>query len=208
MPQWTLRRESLPTDFGFCWFPAPLTLPDRSLRVESIAWATRSESLSVNVYGHDERKPERIWPLLTMIWPFGEAKDVGDLVADTDTAEQTRTGQRIWRYIAAVFALVEQRILVATPEGIGRAALRRLKKAKARQPPAILVVRLRRAEGSHAEPGEPREWSCRWIVRGHWRQQYYPSSGEYRPIFILPHIKGPDDKPLRAPAERVFAVVR
>jgi len=27
-------------------------------------------------------------------------------------------------------------------------------------------------------------------------------------VFILPYIKGPDDKPLRAPAERVFAVVR
>lgn len=218
MPAWTLRREALPTDYGFCWFCAPLSATGGHLRVVAIAWGINTpaapapddpETLVINVYGDDDRNEGHIWPLLSLSWEPGTQIAAEDLDSDSDTAENRRTQRRILRYVAAIFALLEQRILVASPEGIDRAARRRLKKAKARQPPAILVVRLRRAvRGGDDNDGQPVAWSCRWIVRGHWRQQYYPSSGECRPVFILPHVKGPDDMPLRAPAERVFAVVR
>jgi hypothetical protein len=52
------------------------------------------------------------------------------------------------------------------------------------------------------------EWSCRWIVRGHWRIQYYPSKKMYDLIWIMPFIKGPGDKPLKRPGAKVFSVVR
>lgn len=45
-------------------------------------------------------------------------------------------------------------------------------------------------------PGTEVEWSHRWLVRGHWRQQWYASEGVHRAIYINPHIKGPEDKPL------------
>lgn len=65
---------------------------------------------------------------------------------------------------------------------------------------AVRVLHLRRLVRDHGQteddsPG--REYTCRWMVRGHWRQQWYPSRGVHRPIWINPHIKGPDDKPLR-----------
>lgn len=59
----------------------------------------------------------------------------------------------------------------------------------------------------HEETGEHRsvEWSHRWIVSGHIRNQPYPSEGVTRPIYIPPHVKGPADKPL---LDRVYAVKR
>ncbi|MBW6432206.1 hypothetical protein KZ829_00400 [Actinoplanes hulinensis] len=65
---------------------------------------------------------------------------------------------------------------------------------------AVRVLHLRRLERDHEaaqDDSASREYTCRWMVRGHWRQQWYPSRGVHRPIWINPHIKGPDGKPLR-----------
>jgi hypothetical protein len=72
----------------------------------------------------------------------------------------------------------------------------------------ITVVKLRKLE--HApDPGagELVAWTHRWLVSGHWRQQWYPSTMEHRPIWISPHVKGPEDKPLVL-KEKVTAWVR
>jgi hypothetical protein len=39
-------------------------------------------------------------------------------------------------------------------------------------------------------------WTKRWVVSGHWRNQWYPSIGAHRQRYILPYVKGPADKPL------------
>lgn len=217
MPPWTLRREALPTDHGFCWFEEPLPIRPGSVPLAALSWGLTTtltadpdppERLVITAYGCQPRSGT-IANLVDMSWVLGETMGDDSFTQETDTHEQRRQTQRVFRYAAAIFALVEQKILVAAPERVERAAARRLRKAGARRPPAILVVRLRRAvrEGDDAD-GNPRAWTCRWIVRGHWRQQYYPSDRSHRPVFILPHIKGPDGLPLRAPVERVFAVVR
>lgn len=61
----------------------------------------------------------------------------------------------------------------------------------------IRVVRLRHSQRSTGTAGGGREYSCRWRVAGHWRQQWYPSVEDHRPIWIMDHIKGPEDKPFR-----------
>lgn len=48
------------------------------------------------------------------------------------------------------------------------------------------------------------DWSCRWMVRGHWRAQFYPSSNCHRPLWITPHVKGPATKPLKTEAVRTI----
>lgn len=41
------------------------------------------------------------------------------------------------------------------------------------------------------------EWSRRWMVRGHWRlQPHGPERSLRKAIWIDPHVKGPEDKPL------------
>lgn len=44
-----------------------------------------------------------------------------------------------------------------------------------------------------ARQGAGRKADHRWVVRGHWRQQPYPSKGETRPVYIKPHESGAAD---------------
>jgi len=62
----------------------------------------------------------------------------------------------------------------------------------------VVVVELRRKMQRHREngEGEHREYSHRFIVGGHWRNQYYPSINRHRLKYIFEYVKGPDDKPL------------
>lgn len=53
------------------------------------------------------------------------------------------------------------------------------------------------------------EWSCRWEVDGHWRNQPCGTKhGDRRLTYIKSFLKGPDDKPFRAPAKKVYVVNR
>lgn len=68
----------------------------------------------------------------------------------------------------------------------------------------IIVAHVRRRVPRN--PGEPVggderdssgiEYSHRWIVRGFWRNQWYPSEQRHKPLWIAPYPKGPADKPL------------
>jgi hypothetical protein len=48
------------------------------------------------------------------------------------------------------------------------------------------------------------EWQRRWVVRGHWRKQWYPSLKRHDWKYIYEYIKGPEDKPLVQTERRVF----
>lgn len=86
---------------------------------------------------------------------------------------------------------------------------RRAQKANV-QLPDIRVIKLRKTY--HASiPGEAKsdfEYSCHWLVRGHWRWQWYPSTQNHAPKFVVPCVKGDLDKPFKAPTETIYAVVR
>ena len=44
---------------------------------------------------------------------------------------------------------------------------------------------------------EKREYYHRWLVRGHIRHQWHPSTKTHEVIWIDPYVKGPEDKPFR-----------
>lgn len=74
---------------------------------------------------------------------------------------------------------------------------RRLLRSGFKTPPLVRVVHLRGSRSSRGDGSAgPKDWRHRWLVRGHWRQQWYPSLESHRPVWIAPHIKGPDDAPL------------
>jgi len=79
-----------------------------------------------------------------------------------------------------------------------------------RTPPDIRTVVLRRKKFATASNSQSSiDWSCRWVVSGHWRRQWCPSINGHRPTFIEGYVKGPESKPLMAhTAERVYAVTR
>jgi len=63
----------------------------------------------------------------------------------------------------------------------------------------VTVITLRRYREPHEldHDGDGRELRVRFIVRGHWRNQWYPSLADHRQIWISPYVKGPEDAPLR-----------
>lgn len=58
----------------------------------------------------------------------------------------------------------------------------------------LSVRRSRSPSSAHGASG--RQYSSRWIVRGFWRRQWYPSLNRHLPIWIREQIRGPENAPL------------
>jgi hypothetical protein len=103
---------------------------------------------------------------------------------------------RFWR---VMLRLSGERIVAYGPLRAGRAAMREANR-RGRPLHVPYVVRLRQpvqhrfdvAGGEHGSAN----YSHRFVVRGHWRNQWYPSEGRHRQRFIGAYIKGPEDLPL------------
>lgn len=225
IPNMTLRPEDLIAPFGFCWFarPLPLTTPEfvgRDVPLLGYAWGeVPGNGVMLIPFVPVVERPSG-GPAQMVMWRYGDSLEdlttnVKDLalgemkMIDPETSALRRCEQM--RYIAACTAFMNQRILARRREMADRNTRRRLERAGWTHEPMIQVVTLRRAHAANTTTDaahDPVEWSCQWVVSGHWRQQYYPSTGEHRPLFVLPYIKGPEGLPIKAPAERVFVVSR
>lgn len=124
----------------------------------------------------------------------------GTAWADVSTFDGLEDDMDLYgRLISTLWLLVQQKVAVQRVAGADRAANRRWSRDHDRPPPEVTVVELRRPIETRPHEDSsvvPVEWSHRWIVDGHWRNQYHPSTGERVPTWIAPHIKGPEDKPL------------
>ena len=107
--------------------------------------------------------------------------------------------------LKATWLLMRQPLSTEEPASFDRAARRRMQRADA-PPRPVRVIKLRRAAGSiGTDPG--RDYHHQWIVRGHWRQHWYPKEQVHRPLWIAPHVKGPEGAPFIA-GEKVQAWTR
>ncbi|MGQ0844338.1 MAG: hypothetical protein ACT4QF_09390 [Sporichthyaceae bacterium] len=101
--------------------------------------------------------------------------------------------------IKAAWVLMQQEGLARETEiGLDRATRKRLERAGVDETETrVRVIALRRPSKPAAEAGtSERDYHHQWIVRGHWRNQPYKTQGIVRPIWIAPHIKGPEGAPL------------
>lgn len=113
------------------------------------------------------------------------------------------------RQAQALFRLMQQTIAVRGRERPPRAARRRAQRAEFPDK-YVTVITLRRPHRP-PEPGyeaKTVEWSHRWLVSGFWRNQWFPSLGLHRQVWIHPYIKGPADKPLEVRSLRAFELTR
>jgi hypothetical protein len=108
-------------------------------------------------------------------------------------------GAALRQFMLCFWALCNQKIASGNR---GRKARRRWI-SEVGEPPhegSVRVVTLRRFTDDETEfTGDEsgREWSHRWIVNGHWRNQPVgPGRKETKLIWIAPYEKGPKDKPL------------
>ncbi|MFH8295053.1 hypothetical protein [Streptomyces sp. NPDC018059] len=115
------------------------------------------------------------------------------------------------RLIRATWLLMGQSLATSERATADRASRRRIQRLDRDYGTEVRIIRLRRARtASGAAPAETpgtREYQHRWVVRGHWRDQPYPSLGITRPLWISPYIAGPDGLPLIG-GEKVFALAR
>jgi len=129
-----------------------------------------------------------------------------------------------WLY--ALWQYMEMEITTTRQAALDRAVIRRARRSLKHTDVSIVVLRRIAATGD--EPAHPRkiDWTCRWIVAGHWRHldsypdhhphHAIPDRGAGDPVCmtchvritrIRPYVKGPDGLPLRA-VEHVYRLAR
>lgn len=114
--------------------------------------------------------------------------------------------------IKSFFRLAQQKITTHDKMMPERPFRRRAEKFQPeKNDPSITVITLRKAKKATNNDDEGLtdvEWTHRWMVGGHWRNQWYPSLNIHRQIWISPYIKGPEWLELKIPVVRAFEFVR
>jgi hypothetical protein len=136
--------------------------------------------------------------------PFGLHGVTGAAEA---TGERSPDAESIEQHVQCLWRLMQQTITTHTQFRATRPVRRRYERAKVDER-AITVIQLRRPNTPAAGEHRDVEWSHRWLVAGHWRNQWYPTLKLHRQIWISPYVKGPEDAPLQVRKERVFALTR
>lgn len=209
LPVAQLTRQITPTATGFMLFDGRIgTLIDAegATAVRGVVWADTGEE-SVELYPLIEFSGYLITTTQWLLWRTGQDDPVG-YAKEHDHADVGQyDGETIVRTVLASWVLMQQEIAWTERTQPDRATRKRLKKAGQLSP--IVIVRLRKLvrAAEENEGSELVQWQHRWLVNGHWRQQWYPSAHEHRPLWITPYVKGPEGKPFLR-KDRVIAWVR
>ena len=151
---------------------------------------------------------------------YADGQDIGPLeieASEDAVAQYEKNGisaivayTNVARFFHAFWLMMQQPLAEAVKnETPDRATRRRM--AAANLPSDVTVVQFRRRESKGSEGGSKKvNWTHRWMVRGHWRWQWYKDESKtpyQKRIWIAPMIKGPEDKEF-VPKQKVYALVR
>ena len=211
MPSQELLPTDVPTESGIVVFEKSLVVTDHdseACSIDVMAWSSGAsfqddrERTVITLDFYRDRNRSLLTPLEERL-PFRwiPAQETGWAVGETLTPEIGGNAGRVshWRRItAALWALSQQTISVVTEQAAPRQLRRQLANRIGAPVSPINVVTLRRTRPDGPEPaqGGGVDWSHRWLVSGHWRNQWCPRSDSHRQTWIASYVKGPDDKPL------------
>ena len=138
----------------------------------------------------------------SQMWPFGESLHEWEAAQPADGKQRDEAEHRTlmiaYSFIISLFAFMNQPFSTVESRRLPRAQRRSLQREAGLEDPQIKVITLRRTQHTKGQPtGGSTEWACRWFVKGHWRSQYYARTQQNRPLWIMPYMKGPEDKPLK-----------
>lgn len=167
-------------------------------------WDGRVSGISLTLYqvNDDPRLAHlpRLLPMHLTPWYFGMTFDGNEV----DLGGRKTGAEWWWRIIQTTFRLMQQQIAVRRREAPPRQQRHDARKVGF-DDRDVVVVRLRRERsGERHEPESEANYSHRFIVSGHWRNQWYPSIQMHRQIWISPYVKGPDELPLIVRPRRVY----
>lgn len=92
--------------------------------------------------------------------------------------------------------MLRQERLLEITEQLHRSPGKPNKKGKRRSRQDTISYISYRHRDNGADGTSTRTHSHRWVVRGHWRRQWYPSIQRHKPIYITDYIAGPEGTPI------------
>jgi hypothetical protein len=217
LPPTTLTPELLPDETGFVVFANKIrgTAADKAepLLFDGYVWGPavldhpsgrRENVVSLAAIVHYQGQDDYWGPLGHTDWTIG--KDCDD-VTEINPTERTELREASMiedrRMMATFWLLATQPNIAETTDAPIPRPWRRAQQREGRPVPRVRLIDVRRPKHSKTEPSAEHrdiEWTHRWIVSAHWRQQAYgPGRSLRRPRLIAPYMKGPDDKPLIVP---------
>jgi hypothetical protein len=204
LPEFEIGLEDFPSPGGLMFLDGPgLPSAGELAPVKGLAWFCGAQSAwfyplraTEDVFADRKHRAQmmgRVGKLITL----GDAAacEYGRTLPPSNTTVVLQVFRTAW-------LLMQQALALATDVETDRSAQKRARRA-GYEPKPIRVIELRRPAHSGAGDGS-REFHHQWIVRGHWRQQWYPAREVHRPVWIAPHIKGPEGAPLIG-GEKVYA---
>lgn len=231
LPSYTMAPEDVPSEFGFAFLaPGSHNPPGQLNALSAVEWWNTGNGVRLNFYCDTEvmidsltaaRKcsPEqesfqrktmgRLSPMAAewFIEFVREAPEQADSYREPSGWTPPDDGdEQFIRTIRAMWLLMQQPLAEVSEVEPDRAARKRLRRA-GREPASVRVIELRRPKTTGGTGNSDREYHHAWVVRGHWRQQWFPKREVHRPVWIAPHIKGPEGAPLIG-GEKVYALKR
>jgi hypothetical protein len=205
LPETTLVRDLLPTPDGVWVFSEGQF---RSITVtqgtQGVSWYTSGAALYISPLFIFDRG---LLPAGGCEWIFGESIDLSTAKIKNSASSKDLV-KTLYSWFLTAMLFLRQRILETSAHTPDRAMRKWAKRLSLPESSGVRVVQLRRKSPDHHGPSEHPDWSCHWVVTGHWRAQYHPSTKTHEPRWILPYLKGDFDKPFKPPMETVFAVNR
>lgn len=226
IPRHILRSDDIPSNAGFLiWDGRPPTtfdFPDEQVVVRGACWDVSEFEENVltpdDTDGHVEKgTAAKIYWLIQISevshlvpapvhihWALG--REPVWTTAENDPEIPT-SGDNLADFLLATWVLMGQTIA-----RIAKVPAERHERKRARLaglPDVITIVQLRRfsEHQEHDEENGIVPWSHRWLVGGHWRNQYHPSTGDHELQWISPYVKGPKHLPLIV-KDKIKALVR
>ncbi|HYQ84111.1 MAG TPA: hypothetical protein VEP28_08935 [Rubrobacter sp.] len=174
---------------------------ENSPSLEIILWWEVAEDDEWNMEHPEQVKAARqMYESWGMRWAIMHATLVPlSYMSDLRHMSQEGDPEATWLTFVRVFnRLMQERIVLKTRMRPHRAIRRAASRLGLEEVKDIVVCELRRARPRGYEWPETEQevhYSHRFLVQGHWRNQWYPSEGRHKQKWISPYIKGPEDKP-------------
>jgi hypothetical protein len=200
-----IRDGELPSPWGFMWLDKPVLRPSVDddgrlpLLMHAVSWARVP---AVKVQDQRDGRMRTLPGVRIREWAWDDRPSVrprplhiiGQSVVPVAAGAQVSMPE-LWT-VHMLWILMGMEIVSLDPEPAGRAGRKRAANLRRQE---VRVVRLRRAKHDQAPGGLRKvDWSCTWLVRGHWRNA--PHGGTFRDgrtrTWVKAYLKGPDGLPL------------
>lgn len=123
--------------------------------------------------------------------------------SDRQAMDQEPALYTVFKQLQVLWRLAKQEVTLTSDQRVSRPTWR--DKRNWREIKTVQVMTLRRARQAeyHGDPSGDSHYSHRFPVRGHWRNQWYPSLQAHRQRWVDGYVKGPEDKPFVAKRQAV-----